>query len=127
MHAFHVEISEISDCESLHGRIIYLWQEENNNVPQMSVLWDFAAHMIFVWSLMTVIFDEFAVLNGKVKCFYIRSYFTTSILTRPSAKNDMPSADKSVYNVAESTCSPSFTNISALKRSNINRRRIRPF
>lgn len=33
----------------------------------MSVLWDFAAHMMFVWSLMTVIFDEFAVLNGKVR------------------------------------------------------------
>lgn len=46
--------------------------------------------------------------------FYIKSYFTTSILTSPSAQKEMPSAALSVYMVAVMTCSPSFTNISAL-------------
>lgn len=51
---------------------------------------------------------------------YMISYFTTFIVTIPSAKKEILSAAKSVYIVAESTCSPSFTKTSTLKWSKIS-------
>ena len=57
--------------------------------------------------------------NNRSISLHYSSYFTTSIFAVPSAKNEIPSASCFVYMVAVSTCSPSPTNTSTLKRSNI--------